>query len=269
MKQLFLALLLLHSAGSTAQELYVYTEPASNMAARSIGFRLNNYFMRTAGTQQYSYMSAPEIMLGISKTIMIHGETFFSNRNDGFKLDGGTVYVKYRFYSEDEVHSHFRMAAYTRGSLNATPVHQPAIDMQGMNSGVETGLVATKLQNRLALSAGLSHLYAANNMKDNKFHYEKKDRHAVGYTLSAGRLMLPAEYTSYDQTNVNVMLEMLGQTNFGNGKTFLDLAPSVQFIIKSRMRVDLGYRLALVKDLQRTSEDAVLLRLEYNIFNAF
>lgn len=260
---------LLIATRSGAQELYVYTEPASNMAAKSIGIRWNNYFMRTAGTQQYRYMAAPEIMLGISKSIMIHGELFLSNRNNDFKLDAASLYMKYRFFSEDEVHSHFRMAAYARGSLNNTHIHQPAIDMLGMNSGIETGFIATKLRNRLALSAGLSHLYAADNSNGNKFYFADNNRHAIAYSVSAGRLMLPKAYTNYDQTNVNVMLEMLGQTNFGSGKSFLDLAPSLQFIIKSRMRIDLGYRFAIVNKLQRTSEDGALLRLEYNIFNAF
>lgn len=269
MRLFFLILLLLAGIKGSSQELYVYTEPASNMAAKSIGFRLTNNFMRMAGTQQYRYMAAPEVMLGVSRSIMIHGEVFFSNRTTGNQFNGGSVYFKYRFYSEDEVHSHFRMAAYMRGSLNNLPVHQPAIDLLGMNSGVETGFIATKLTNRVALSAGLSHLYAADNSNGNAFHYASKNRHALGYTLAAGRLMLPKEYTSYDQTNVNLMLEMLGQTNFATGNSFVDLAPSVQFIIKSRMRIDLGYRLAIVNELQRTSEDGVLLRLEYNIFNAF
>ncbi|RYY70969.1 MAG: hypothetical protein EOO13_04755 [Chitinophagaceae bacterium] len=269
MRPFFLALLLLASLEGSSQELYVYTEPASNMAARSVGFRLNNNLMRIAGTNHYNYMASPEIMLGVSRHIMLHAEAFLSNRNDGFKLDGGMLYAKYRFYSEDEVHSHFRMAAYVRGSANNTHIHQPAIDLQGMNSGVETGLVATKLQDKVALSASVAHLYAMDNADGNKFYYPDGQRQALNYSLSAGRLMLPKEYTSYKQTNVNLMTELLGQTNLATGKTFLDIAPSVQFIFHSRMRVDLGYRFGLVKQLQRTSSDGALLRLEYNIFNAF
>lgn len=262
-------MLLLAGVNSKAQELYVYTEPASNMAARSIGVRVGNNFMRIRGTEQFKYMAAPEVMLGISRSVMIHGEAFLSNRNEGFKFDGASVYLKYRFFSNDDVHSHFRMAAYLRGSVNNTHIHQPAIDLLGMNSGVETGLVATSLKNRVAVSAGLSHLYAADNSGNNKFYYGNDNRHAIAYTLAAGRLMLPKEYTSYDQTNINLMAELLGQTNIASGKSFVDLAPSVQFIIKSQMRIDLGYRFAVVNDLQRTSENSVLVRLEYNIFNAF
>jgi hypothetical protein len=262
-------MLLLISIHAHSQELYVYTEPASNMAAKSMGFRLTNNFMRQAGTSQYKYMLAPEAMVSISKELMLHGEVFLSNRNDDFKFNGASLYLKYRFLSNDEVHSHFRMAAYMRGSFANTPVPQPAIDLLGMNTGVETGLVATSLQNRVAVSAGLSHLYAADNSHGNKFIYGNSNRHAIAYTLSIGKLMLPKEYNSYDQTNMNLMLEVPGQTNLAAGKTFVDLAPSVQFIIKSRMRFDLGYRFALLKDLRRTSNDGALVRFEYNIFNAF
>ena len=81
--------------------------------------------------------------------------------------------------------------------------------------------------------------------------------------------MLPKEYTNYDQTNLNLMCELLGQTNLGSNKTYLDLAPSVQLIFKSRMRLDLGYRFPLVNDLMRTADRGVVIKFEYNFFNAF
>lgn len=251
-----------------AQELYVYTEPASNMAARSIGFRLTNKLMQQQNSERYRYMLAPELMVGVSKKIMLHAEGYLSNMEGDFKLQGGSVYGKYRFLSKDDVHSHFRMAAYARGSINNMYIHQPAIDLQGMNSGWESGLVATGLKKRTALSASASFLHAADNSNGRKFIYGDDNRQALGYTLSVGRLFLPKEYTSYEQTNVNLMLELLGQTNFNTGRSFVDLAPSVQFIIHSKMRVDLGYRFALVDELSRSSEAGFLLRFEYNIFNA-
>ncbi|MFT3981758.1 MAG: hypothetical protein QM687_14915 [Ferruginibacter sp.] len=269
MKPIITALLLLIAGGSTAQELYVYTDPASNLPAKSLGFRLTNNFMQVNNSDRYRFVTAPELMLGISKTVMVKAEAAFSNMSGNMKLNGGSLYAKYRFHSSDEVHSHFRMAAYLRGSLSNLHIHQPAIDLLLMNSGTETGIVATKLNKRVALSASVAHLYAADNTNGNKFSFGDKSRHAAGYTVSVGRLMLPGEYTSYDQTNVNLMLELLGQTNLHSGKTFADLAPSVQFIIKSRMRVDAGYRFAIADDLYRTSKNGFLLRLEYNIFNAF
>ena len=58
-----------------------------------------------------------------------------------------------------------------------------------------------------------------------------KNRHAANYTLLVGKLMLPKEYTSYKQTNMNLMLEVLGQVNLNTGYSFLDIAPSLQFIL--------------------------------------
>jgi hypothetical protein len=252
-----------------AQELFVYTEPASNMAAKSIGIRLSNSLVKVTGTSTYNYHLIPEVMVGVSKNIMVHAEAFLSNRNNSLVTEGGALYFKYRFYSKDDVHSHFRMAAWARGSLNNSDIHQEAIDLNGHNSGVETGIIATQLINKVALSAGAGYLYAADNSQGNKFNFGEQNLNAVGYNFSMGKLMLPKEYTSYDQVNMNLMTEFLGQTNLHTGDTYLDLAPSVQFIFKSRIRLDVGYRLPLVKDLQRTAPAGALLRFEYNIFNAF
>jgi hypothetical protein len=269
MKFLFTGILICLSLSLFSQELFVYTEPASNMAAKSVGVRLSNSLMKENSTGKVNYHFIPELMVGVSKSIMIHAQAFLSNRNNTMVAEGGSLYLKYRFYSQDEVHNHFRLAAYTKASMNNSDVHQTAIDLNGHNSGIETGLIATKLVNKVALSAGVTHLYAADNGKGNKFLYGNPNRHAVGYNISLGKLMLPKEYTSYNQTNLNLMLEMLGQTNLQSGKSYIDLAPSVQFIIRSRMRMDLGYRFAVVKDLDRTATQGALLRFEYNLFNAF
>ena len=81
--------------------------------------------------------------------------------------------------------------------------------------------------------------------------------------------MLPKEYTDYNQTNVNLMVEMLGQFNPALDIGYVDIAPSVQMIIKSRKRVDLGYRFPVNDNLFRTNEKGFLVRFEYNIFNAY
>lgn len=268
MQRLIMLLFLFSCKAAAAQELYVFTEPASNMAAKSIGLRANNYLMFNKRTKETNFHLVPEVMWGVSKKIMIHAEAFLSNRNNSFVAEGGGAYIKYRFYSVDEVHSHFRMALYGRYSFNNSDVHQQVIDLNGHNSGYEGGLVATKLKNKVAVSASASYLYAEDNFKE-KFIYGNKNRHAINYTASVGKLMLPKEYSSYKQTNVNLMLEMLGQVNLNTGYTFLDIAPSVQFIFLSRMRIDAGYRIPLVKDLSRTTPGGFLVRLEYNIFNAY
>ncbi len=262
----FLILLLFTGYNSTAQELFVFTEPASNMAKGNVGVRAGNSLMKERSTGKINYHLVPEVMIGISKKIMVHGQVFISNRNKALSTEGGSLYLKYRFLSNDEVHSHFRMAAFGRYSFNNSDIHQPAIDLMGHNSGYEAGLVSTKLMDKVAISAGASFLHAIDN-GDQKFVYGAVNSNAINYSLSFGKLMLPKEYTSYRQLNLNLMAEFLGQVNSHTGTGYLDIAPSVQFIINSRMRVDAAYRIPLSTNLYRTSPSGTVLKLEYNFFN--
>lgn len=261
--------MLLVSLTGMAQELYVFTEPASNMAAKSIGFRLNNYIMPETYTSKTAYRLVPEIMIGVSKKIMVHGDVFLSNRNKGLSTEGGSVYAKYRFFSNDDVQKHFRMAAYGRYSFNNSRIDQEEINLYGYNSGFETGVVATQLIHKVALSASLSFLKATDNGDNNKYPYGNSNRNAINYTLSFGKLMLPKEYKDYKQTNLNLMLEFLNQYNPGTGKYYMDIAPSVQLIFNSVARADAGYRQQLTSTLYRTAPNGLFIRLEYNLFNVY
>lgn len=249
-----------------AQELFVFTEPASNMAKGGIGVRISNAFMKEDFTKRIDYHLVPEVMAGISKKIMIHAEAFISNMSTDLKAEGGGLYLKYRFFSIDEVHSHFRMALFGRYAFNNAHIHEPAIDLQGHNSGYEAGLVSTKLINKVAVSAIISALHVNDNGKQ-KFGFGSKNRNAFNYSLSAGKLMLPKEYTSYGQTNLNLMLEFLGQINSQTGDGYLDAAPSIQFIINSRIRIDAGYRFAINEKLYRSAPSGAVFKFEYNFYN--
>lgn len=268
MMRLILLLSVFFSQTVIAQELFTFTDPASNMPAKSIGFRMNNYLMIENNSSRVSYHLIPELMWGVSKKLMVSADVFFSNRNKSFTSEGGSVYGKYRFYSTDGVHHHFRMAFFGRYSFNNSDIHQQAIDLNGHNTGYEGGLVTTKLTGKVAISGSLSYLHALDNSKE-KFVYGNRNRNAVNYTASVGKLMLPQDYVNYRQTNLNLMLEFLGQTNLSSGRTFLDMAPSVQLIFLSRIRFDAGYRFPLLKTLDRSSPQGFLLRAEYHIFNVF
>lgn len=257
------------SLSGIAQELFVFTEPASNMAAKSIGIRLNNYIMPQAYAPKTSYRLIPEVMLGASKTIMVHGDVFLSNGNNSLSADGGSVYGKYRFFSNDDVQKHFRLAAFGRYSFNNSEIHQEDLNLYGNNSGYETGIIATQLLHKVALSSGLSYVKAADNGGNNKYPYSNSRSKAINYTLSVGKLMLPKEYKDYKQTNLNIMLEFLNQYNLGSGKYYIDVAPSIQLIFNSVARIDIGYRHELTGSLFRTNPNALFVRLEYNLFNVY
>lgn len=208
-------------------------------------------------------------MVGVSKNLMMSADIFLSNRSETLRAEGGSIYAKYRFLSNDVVQKHFRMAAFGRISYNNSDIHQEEISMYGHNTGVELGVVATQLLRKVALSSSVSFLDAGNNGGNNKFVYGQTNSRAVNYTFSIGKLMLPKEYKNYRQTNLNVMVEFLGQANIGSGKYYADIAPSVQMIFNSQSRVDIGYRKELGSTLIRTAPNGFFIRLEYNLFNAF
>lgn len=260
---------LLLSAFSQSQELFSATEPASNRPARSVGFRLDNSVMDERGTSKINYHLIPEIMVGVSSKLTMHGGVFFSNRTDKIRYEGASIYAKYRFLNRDGMQKHFRMAAFARVSVNNSDIHQEEINMYGHNSGYEMGVIATQLLRKVAISSSLSYVNASDNRNNNKFIYGAKQSEAINYTLSFGKLMLPKMYTSYRQTNLNFMVEFLNQLNLGSSKYYMDVSPTVQLIINSQSKVDFGYRKELSSSMLRTAPNGFFVRLEHTFFNAY
>jgi hypothetical protein len=265
MKQLSIIFLFLVSYNIDAQELFVVTEPASNVPAGSIGVRIGQSLMKNQLGSGSMYNLTPEVTWGINKNFMVRTSGFLSNQDNGLGLKGGGVYAKYRFLSIDDLQSHFRMAAFGRYSYNNSYFNQEAIDLMGGNSGYEAGLVATQLIHKLALSSTVSYARALNN-SDYSFP-DLLGKDAVNYTFSVGKLMYPKKYTSFKQTNINAMLEFTGQTITENGKSYLDVVPSIQFIINSQARIDIAYKKELYNSMQRVASDGFFLKLEYTFFN--
>ena len=265
MKKILLAICLMAMTCPVfSQELYVNTEPASNMATGSLGLRIENqgFFKPT-----YKNRSTFEAMYGVNRHLMVHSSLYVSDyyfNNQHF--EGGSVYAKYRFLSIDTVQKHLRGAFFVKASSINNPLPNQEITLEGDNSGVQSGVVFTQLLHKLALSASASYLRAF----DNRGGYalpQSQAKNAAAYTLSAGYLLLPKNYRDYQQVNVNLYVELLGKTNPGKGQSYLDAAPAVQFIFNSVCRLDLSYRTPLYNDMVRNSKNMYLLRLEYNFFN--
>ena len=266
MKYIFISFCLVFSLNVHAQELFVVTEPASNMPTGSIGARLAQSLMKEKFKSGYNYHLMPELMWGANKNLMLHAAAFISNRNKNLVTEGGSVYAKYRFYSTDDLQRHFRMAAFGRLSFNNSDIHQEEINTMGHNSGYEAGIVATQLIKKIAISASGSYEQAKNNTALNKFPTALSNN-ATNYTLSFGKLMYPKKYKSYKQTNINFMMEFMGQTLNKNGKSFLDVVPSLQFIINSQARIDVAYVKEIYSSMRRTAPNGLYLKLEYSFFN--
>lgn len=263
-------------SGVRAQELFVFTEPASNMATRSIGLRLNNTLYGMDGS--YAYRLEPEIMWGASRHLMVHAAGYFSDMyQPNFRAEGGSLYAKYRLYADDGIHRHFRIAAFAKAALVNQPPSPAAdggmlrsdeIDLNGNNSGFLAGLVGTQLLHKLALSGSVA--YTQRWDQGQTAHgLAGQSMEALNYTASAGWLLLPRHYTSYKQTNINLMCEWLASNALDKSAAFLDVAPAVQFIFGSISRLDLGYRVQVAGEMARYSTRQVFLRLEYNFLNAY
>ncbi len=260
-----------------AQELYVFTEPASNMPAKSIGVRLTNenMFKPTSANR-----SIAEVMVGINKNIMFHVQGFASNMDRKYRVEGSSLYVKYRFLSLDAAHSHSRAALFGRISSSKRDDGVEDINLEGDNSGWQGGIIFTQLLHKLALSATFGYSETIPKKFDGRYEdfiggwipYTKDrngNRDALNYSLSSGYLVLPFTYQNYNQPNFNLYFEVLGKTNPVNGHSYVDFAPAVQLILNSKTRIDLGYRFQAAGNMpSRYLKNMLLARVEFNFFNA-
>lgn len=263
-KLIFTALCLCGVQALFAQELYVFTEPASNMPTKSIGVRLTN---EGQFSPDFRSRSVGEVMVGLNKNLMFHVQGFLSDMDGKYRLEGGSLYAKYRFLSLDETHSHFRAAAYGRISTSKRPTFSEDINLEGDNSGWQGGVVFTQLLHKLALSATLGYSQAFDRPSKQIAGMPVPDQ-MLNYSLSSGYLLLPFVYKNYKQPNFNLYLEVLGKTNPSNGHSYVDLAPAVQMIINSQTRIDLGYRFQAAGNMDnRYLKNMYLLRVEFNFFN--
>ena len=166
-----------------AQELFVFTEPASNMAAKSIGLRLTNEDMLNSGS---TYRTIPEVMVSFNKHLMMHGQAFLSDFDGNYRLEGGSVYAKYRFLSIDDSQRHFRASAFGRLSTSDRPTYTEDINLEGDNSGAQAGLVVTQLLHKLALSGSLSYIKAFDPQSRRLSGMPQPDQ-LISYSLSIDR----------------------------------------------------------------------------------
>lgn len=274
-----LIIIILSGFGSIgwAQELFVATEPASNMPSGSIGFRLNTKLYDMIPVNRTAYRLDPEVMFGMSKNVMVHANIYASNMyQSNIRIEGGGVYGKYRFLSTDNVHTHFRMAAFAQVSLIDNPeefqggnrsFNNDEIDLNGSTSGFAGGVIATQLLHKLAISSSLSLVNRIDNLQAPKLPGQSDK--SFNYTVSSGYLLLPRKYRDFKQTNLNIYWEFLGAVSLDKKTYYLDAAPAIQFIISSISRIDFSYRWQLTGNMERLSEKYFFLRFEYNLLNFF
>ncbi|HLG40236.1 MAG TPA: hypothetical protein VI461_11230 [Chitinophagaceae bacterium] len=272
MKQLCFLLCFFFIYQLKGQELYVFTEPASNLPAKSISAKLSGMFMSPQPWHNQSMQRImPEVRFGISKKWMLDvGVTFANMHTDNFTWEAIYVYGKYRFLSNDDVHAHFRMAAFAEASYTRAPFHNDEVNLGGDKNGLKAGIIATQLWNKFALSAAVSHVQILDKSRNSKtiIYVPSRVYQGMSYSLSGGYLLLPAEYKDYKQTNLNLYAEFLAQQSLDRKAYFIDMAPAIQLIFNSNTKLNFGYRFQLGGTMQRMAKESWQVSLERTFLNA-
>jgi hypothetical protein len=250
-----------------SQELYVFSEPASNMPAKSVAVKISSRFQKGFHSGGFEQRYTPEIMLGLNKNWMVHAASSFSDMYTGdLRWEAAWMYVKYRFLSIDNIHRHFRMAAFVEYAYSRNALFYDELSLQGDHTGIQGGLIATQLLNKLAISSTISLLKVTSEKP--KLFPDAFPFSSLNYSLSAGYLVLPVSYTSFNQTNLNLYVEMLGQRTLDRPLYFMDVAPALQLIFNSNAKLNVGYRFQLNSNMHRMSRTSWLVSYERTFLNA-
>src|SRR5688572_12457869 len=144
------------------------------------------------------------------------------------------------------------------------------LNLMGDHSGVQVGVIATQLWNKLAVSATISETEVFDKERWNKDLPQEYAFRSINYSLSAGYLVLPVEYKDYKQTNLNIYAELLGGRNLDwkYEKYYIDLAPSMQLIFNSTSKLNIGYRFQLNSDIYRNMTNSWMISYEHIFLNA-
>jgi hypothetical protein len=272
---IFTMVMVMHTR-AYGQELYVYADQASNVPAKSLSLKYGSKWMldENDGNKILQSRQMAEASIGLNKNWMLRPSFTFSDMftNRIMKWESASIYAKYRFYSSEDVHRHFRAAAYVKGVLSSNNLQFEELNADGDQSAVQGGVILTQLVNKLAISSTFSLTEVLDGERWLKYAGPRNfGFSSFNYSISAGYLLFPKKYTSYKQTNFNLYLELLGSRGIDRKFYFVDLAPAAQLIVNSNTKINLGYRFQLKGNAFRMASAAPSLSLSFErtFFNTF
>jgi hypothetical protein len=260
---------------SFAQELYVYSDPASNVPSKSVALKYGGKWIQDTylGHEHIATRQMLESSIGVSKKLMIRPSLTFGNMYSlypdlALKFESASIYAKYRFVSVDDIHRHFRAAAYVKGVLSRNNLQYDELTIDGDQSAVQAGLIFTQLVKKLAVSANVAVHQVIDDERWLKYSGPRNFGYqAFNYILSGGYLVYPKSYSSYNQTNFNVYFEVIGGNGLDRKYSFVDFAPAIQLIFNSNTKVNLGYRFQVSGDVYRMARQGAYLSVERTFLN--
>jgi len=282
MRILFILFLLIHTYIISAQELYINSEPASLIPKGTKVVRLtnSNIFLdgsNIMGSISNAFIVTPSLSYGLSKKIMVSGSFQFANKPyeqdmmPNFGFNGFKLYSKQRILTTDKDKYHTRLSSFIKYSYHENKFMKDNLDLELQDTGFELGLIGTQLIKKLAISITSGFTRISNI--DEKFtqgttvKWQKTNVNTFKNSISAGYLLFPRKYKSYNQTNFNIYLEYITNTiitkDFPSryNKFSSTLAPGIQFILLSRSRLDFSYKLR-----NREMPEEFLIKLTYIIY---
>ena len=275
MKPVLLSFFLLIAAAARSQELYVFSDPASNVPANSISFKYAGKWVKevSAVHEHVSSRHMLESSIGINKRLMLRPAITFSNMYIAYPdrrqvFESLSLYLKYRFLSIDEVHRHFRASFYWKGVFSRNPLNYDELTIDGDQSAAQLGIIATQLVNKLAVSATASLHQVLDGERFLKYGGPRRFGYqAFNYSVSGGYLLFPKKYKTYKQTNFNLYCEVLGGKGIDRKYDFVDIAPAFQLIFNSSSKLNVGYRFQLQANAYRMARNAAYLSFEKTFLN--
>lgn len=199
----------------------------------------------------------PDNFISNDGNIGLHTHGTTKGRPYPYAFESLNLYMKYRILSKDGKNRHFRMAAYFEAAGGNEAHDEAEPSLSGDNGGLGGGMIATWLNKKLAVSATAGYIMPSRYKQRNpEIVVQYGD--AVNYSLSFGYLVFPRQYRDYKQTNINFYVEFLGKRydaakieyqgqpiysadvyTLARG-SYIEARPSLQFIFKSNLRIDLS-----------------------------
>jgi hypothetical protein len=268
MKKIFITFSILFSSLSFAQELYIISPAAASVSKNRLELR-NNI---VAFDNFRYYHNSFDINYGITGKLTAYMKAYYTTNKDYKFLGSIEPMARYRFYDIDYPNSHFRFASQLGTNIPLDPkeignqveyelhpghvvsffefadnITVPIIDFHATDNYVlKPAMIFTALFNKLAISAD-----AGYNVTIPKGDFKFGNYHAWG--LSAGYLLLPREYKSFDDVNLNLYVEnrafffernkFLGEEIRNSGGFRFDTYLGIQSIWMSSLIIEAAYKI--------------------------
>ena len=154
MRIFFILFLFICSYKTSAQELYINSEPASLIPKGTKVVRLtnSNIFLdgsNIMGSIGNAFIVTPSLSYGLSKKIMLSGSIQFANKPyeqdmmPNFGLNGFKLYSKQRILATDKQKYHTRLSSFIKYSYHEDKFMKDILDLELQDTGFELGLIGT------------------------------------------------------------------------------------------------------------------------------